>query len=115
VAVQGHAPEHGSLLPWIAAPKPARNDEPFKAGGRLGQMRLPCGLGLLAWEQLIVQMSYGAPCTMPPGLLSRQGSGAEAAADGSLVAEHRRHPAAPLNVQGCRDFRGTPIWVPSIS
>ncbi len=40
-AIQGHAPKHGSMLPWIAAPKPARNDELLEAGGGLGQMRSP--------------------------------------------------------------------------
>jgi len=43
VAIQGHAPKHGSMSPWIAAPKPARNDGSFEAKGKLGQMRFPRG------------------------------------------------------------------------
>jgi len=47
VATQGDAPRHGSMLPWIATPKPARNDGSFEAGGRLGQMRLPWGVAVI--------------------------------------------------------------------
>ncbi len=44
-AIQGDEAKYWSMSPWIATPKPARNDGSFEAGGRLGQMRSPwpCG------------------------------------------------------------------------
>ena len=60
MATRSDVPKHWSMLPWIAAPKPARNDESLEAGGKPGQMRSPWGRRLVPSRRRLVPSRFGA-------------------------------------------------------